>query len=109
MPARNVVRNYTEDSYYHIYNRGVEKRIIFLDNQDYKMFLYYLFIYLAPPPIIETIYPNLKFALRQGNFWGEVSLLAYVLMPNHFHFLIHQKDSDSITHFMRRITNAYTR
>ena len=49
MPGKNVLKQYVEEGYYHIYNRGVEKRKIFLDEQDYKVFLKYLKLYLDPP------------------------------------------------------------
>lgn len=42
MPAKNSVRQFIPNGYYHIYNRGVEKRTIFLDKQDYSVFLHYL-------------------------------------------------------------------
>ncbi len=42
MPAKNSVKYYIADSIYHIYNRGVEKRKIFLDEQDSGVFLGYL-------------------------------------------------------------------
>lgn len=109
MPSPTVIRQYIENGYYHIYNRGVEKRLIFLDNQDYRMFLYYLFIYLAPPIAIGHRYPKLKWNLKQNNLSGVITLLAYCLMPNHFHFLVKQGDKEAITKFLRRLTNAYTR
>lgn len=80
-----------------------------MDDADYKMFLYYLFVYLAPSSVIELAYPKLKNALKEGNFFSTIVLHSYVLMPNHFHFLLQQKKEDSTTRFMRRITNAYTR
>ena len=48
MPAKNTVKFYLPNSNYHIYNRGVEKRIIFKDDQDYKVFLSYVKEYLSP-------------------------------------------------------------
>ena len=48
MPARNSIKTYYENGYYHIYNRGVEKRKIFMDQQDYSVFLSYLKDYLLP-------------------------------------------------------------
>lgn len=108
MPAKNTIRFYKENGFYHVYNRGVEKRTIFQEIDDYKIFLYYLFIYLALPSLIEKKYPKLKNALRKGNFHSKLTLHCYILMPNHFHFLIHQTEKEFITQFMRRITNAYT-
>ena len=48
MPAKNRIKSYQAESYYHLYNRGVEKRIIFQDEQDYAVFLSYLQTYLLP-------------------------------------------------------------
>ena len=48
MPARNTLKVYVENGYYHLYNRGVEKRDIFLERQDYNVFLSYLADYLLP-------------------------------------------------------------
>ena len=42
MPARNIIKTYVSNGIYHLYNRGVEKRDIFLDAQDYRVFLNYL-------------------------------------------------------------------
>src|SRR3990170_2216093 len=100
MPAKNRIKEYSENSYYHIYNRGVEKRLIFLDQQDYGVFLSYLKEYLLPKNEKElfsrlsnpTLSPKEKDKilklLRLNNFAGEITLLAYCLMPNHFHLLI---------------------
>jgi len=57
MPAKNTLKQYVPGGFYHIYNRGVEKRDIFLDDQDYRVFLNYLKIYLSPK---EEILKELK-------------------------------------------------
>ena len=48
MPARNRIKTYLSNGYYHLYNRGVEKRTIFMDHQDFATFLSYLKEYLTP-------------------------------------------------------------
>ena len=53
MPAKNSIKTYIENGHYHIYNRGVEKRNIFLNEQDYRVFLSYLKLYLSP--VEETV------------------------------------------------------
>jgi len=114
MPARNVVKIYYENGFYHVYNRGVEKRTIFLDNQDYTVFLHFLKKYLTPVP--ET-------SAESANFWGaassefreapyeslygEIDLLAYCLMPNHYHLLLQQKKIDSMIKLLRRVCTSY--
>lgn len=108
MPARNTVRCYTKDGVYHVYNRGVEKRIIFIDEEDYKVFLYYLFIYLAPLNTVLDHYPKLKLTLQKNNLHEDIRLLAYALMPNHLHLLVKQDSNDGVTKLLRRLTSAYT-
>lgn len=120
MPARNSIKQYSENGYYHIYNRGVEKRKIFLDQQDYSVFLSYLKEYLLPKDEKELhnklADPNLSpkerdkiiKTLRLNNFSGEITLLAYCLMPNHFHFFIKQKNSGSIDKFINSLGTRYT-
>lgn len=120
MPSRNSIKQYVDNSYYHIYNRGVEKRLIFLDAQDYGVFLSYLKQYLTPKNELglrqklsdsNTSYKEkdkiLKL-LRLNNLYGEITLLAYCLMPNHFHFFIKQKNAISIDKFMQSLATRYT-
>ena len=109
MPAKNIVKKYIENGYYHIYNRGVEKRIIFKDKEDYSVFLHYLKLYLSTP---EELHKN-KIKKRRPdkyikkNLSEEVILLSFVLMPNHFHLLVKQQTKDGITKLMRRLITAY--
>ena len=116
MPSRNVIKVYIENGYYHIYNRGVEKRIIFKDTQDYKVFLTYLKEYLSPPPKpedIKTIFilqgESFKGIKRQPkNYYKEIELISYCLMPNHFHLLIKQVSKYSIEKFIRSLATRYS-
>lgn len=115
MPGKNILKVYVEEGYYHIYNRGVEKRKIFLDDQDYKVFLKCLKLYLDPPPLkipsrTVTI-NNYTFkapAKPLKNFHGQLELLSYCLMPNHFHLLIKQKAKNTIELFMRSLCTKYS-
>lgn len=87
----------------------MEKRIIFQDEIDYRYFLSLLKIYLEPkkeetPP--ETSAFTFKRSLN--NFYGEIKLIAFCLMPNHFHLLVWQKSSKSIEIFMRSLLTKYS-
>jgi putative transposase len=120
MPARNSRKVYLSEGYYHLYNRGVEKRDIFLDNQDYETFLSYLQEYLTPKDTERlklkledtTLYATEKViirrALRLNNFSKELTMLSYCLMPNHFHFLIKQTKPATIDRFMNSLGTRYT-
>lgn len=109
MPAKNIVKTYIEKAHYHVYNRGVDKRKIFLDNQDCSMFLYYLRLYLLPIEELkeETLTGRTKIRFLNLNLSKEVSLLSFALMPNHFHLLLKQNSLDGITKLMKRIATAY--
>ncbi len=108
MPSKNAIKTYVKNGIYHIYNRGVEKRDIFLDKQDYNIFLHYLKSYLLP--IEQQDKAKLPFSIRHSNSFDlpkEIRLLAYCLMPNHFHFMIKQLTERTIAEFMKRLGNAY--
>ncbi|MFA5933384.1 MAG: transposase [Microgenomates group bacterium] len=120
MPSRNRVKQYLDNGYYHIYNRGVEKRLIFLDEQDYAVFVSYLRDYLSPKDektlITKLSDPSTYYKdkdkilklLRLKNFADNITLLAYCLMPNHFHLFIKQTEAKSIDKFMRSLATRYT-
>lgn len=103
VPGRNIIKTYDENGYYHIYNRGVEKQNIFLDEQDYRVFLSYLKHYLSPVDEFEKISPSRKLK----NYFEEIDLLCYCLMPNHYHMLIRQHVSTAITSFIHSISTKY--
>ncbi len=105
MPHRNVIREFANDMSYHVYNRGVERRDIFLDSQDYYVFLNRLKLMLIDRTELDE-----KDLPRQPikSFHGEVELLAYCLMPNHFHLLLHQNSDSGISEFMRTLSTSYT-
>ncbi|MEK7097024.1 MAG: transposase [Patescibacteria group bacterium] len=120
MPAKNSVKTYISNGFYHIYNRGVEKRKIFLEEQDYRVFLSYLKLYLSP--VEETIEntnknSNLDYEEKSSkifrlnelkNFFNKIKLISYVLMPNHFHLELQQIGIKDIENFMRCLITKYT-
>jgi putative transposase len=120
MPAKNRLKTYVENGYYHIYNRGVEKRTIFQDEQDYGVFLSYLKEYLLPkdqealsqklqsPHISGLEKDKILKSLGRNNFNEEIMLLAYCLMPNHFHFFIKQRSAGSVDKFMQSLGTRYS-
>jgi REP element-mobilizing transposase RayT len=102
MPRKNTTREDDVDAFYHVYNRGNNKMDIFLDDSDYRYFEMLLARSLSPKKVFD------KFSRQYSNFNGEVHIYAYCLMPNHFHFLLHQKDQKQIEKFMSSIATAYT-
>ena len=108
MPGKNTLKTYKEKSYYHIYNRGVAKGRIFFDSHYFQIFLYYLKIYLLPKDLQggETLKVSPSRQLK--NHSGKIKLLAYCLLPNHFHLLVYQSDATAINFFMRSLATKYS-
>lgn len=114
MPQKYIVKEYVEDGIYHAYNRGVEKRKIFMDDQDYRVFLHLLKYYLSPTNKDEShpLHGKNNYILIRprpiSNLHGEVKLIAYCLMPNHFHLLLQQKNKDGMKKLMSKLTTTYS-
>ncbi len=99
---------------YHVYNRGVDKRPIFMDEQDYAVFLSFLKYALLPKDHEEKeperilISQAQRFNLRRLEVADELDLVAFCLMPNHFHLLFYQHSTDAITRCMRSLATGYS-
>ena len=120
MPSRYQIKSYCPNAYYHIYNRGVEKQSIFKEDQDYGVFLSYVKTYLEQKDE-KALYavlldPNstskekykAQHLLHLNNFFNTISLLSYCLLSNHFHFLVWQKEADTIDRFMNSLCTRFT-
>jgi len=101
-----VARNFRENAYFHVYNQGVGKRDIFLGKRDYETFLDYLRIYTFPPAEVSRQFPDLPERLTNKNLHKEIKLVAYCLMPNHFHFLLKQRLVQSVPKLLKQLTNG---
>lgn len=101
---------------YHLYNRGVEKRTVFIEDADYVRFIHDLFEFndTAPAPNLsyhlgtgqskEVGLPNIKRGARKLL----VELMAFCLMPNHFHLMVRQLVEGGVTLLMRKLGSGYT-
>lgn len=102
-----------DDTFYHIYNRGVEKRNIFKEGRDQERFIASLDIFNNQKPT-KNDFREAELERVKSNFTqvaGDnrlVSLVAYVLMPNHFHLILKSKTDGGITEFMRKLGTGYT-
>jgi len=108
MPAKHAIKCYVEGGYYHIYNRGVEKREIFIDKKDYSVFLRFLKEYLLPPDHKDLVeYQQLYPRRKPINCHDDIKLIAYCLMPNHFHLFIKQITHYGLKTFMKALLTNY--
>ncbi|MFZ2636698.1 MAG: transposase [Rectinemataceae bacterium] len=71
---------------YHVINRGVEKRLIFLDDPDYRRFL--------------SLVADQKAAF-------DFEVVAYCLMPNHYHLLLEMR-AENLSSVFKRLGQGYT-
>ncbi len=97
--------------FYHLYNRGTEKRSIFSGKSDYERFLTLLYFSNSDKPVhLQLQGRTLKEVTAAGTTRGEplVEICAYVLMPNHFHLLVRGKEEDGISLFMQKLLTGYT-
>jgi putative transposase len=75
------------DRFYHIYNRGNDRQSIFFDRENYLYFLR-----LTREHIVES----------------DIDILAYCLMPNHYHFLVYPRN-DRLSDAMKKLSLSYTK
>lgn len=102
MPAKNSIKFYDVPAFYHVYNRGAGRSPIFLDNKDRYKFLSLLQRYL-------DLDDDTKDANGKVYDKYDAQLVAYCLMDNHFHLLLHQEvDAQAITQLIRSVATAYT-
>jgi len=98
---------YLPNNYYHIYNRGINKREIFFDKNDWKHFQTLLYTRNSTKRIDSTRVKRLPLhKIDRGE--TIVDLAAYVLMPNHFHLLLKEKVEGGISSFMGKLGTAYS-
>lgn len=101
MPSRNIYKDYIAESYYHIYNRGIDKQDIFKDEDDYIVFLGLLKRYLSGEVSRKSS------GVPLPSYRGQIELLAFCLMPNHFHLFIYQTSKDGMRLLLKSLGVAY--
>lgn len=108
---------FVTEEIYHVYNRGVEKRDIFLEEQDYIRFIHDLFEFNDTAPAFNVGYHHSNLSKSHFNNFNNferkprkllVEILAFCLMPNHYHLLLKQRVNNGVTEFMRKIGTGYT-
>jgi putative transposase len=85
MPIRKI--QFQAGNYYHLYNRGNNRQEIFLERKNYSLFI---------------------LLIRQHLIKNKVDIIAYCLMPNHYHLLVYLND-ENLSQIMQSFSLAYTK
>ena len=106
---RNTI--FSTEEFYHIYNRGVDKRDIFMDSSDVARFLVCMSVFNTEAPI-GSIY---EYSREESNFGSSapkskklVNFVAFCLNQNHYHFILEPFVDDGIQKFMHKLSTGYT-
>ncbi len=105
---------FVEGEFYHVYNRGVDKRNIFSDEMDVQRFFQSMEEFNVVEPI-GSIYENSFIKDSDDNQLGSstpklqlVNFIAYCLNQNHYHFILEQVADKGVEKFMHRLGTGYT-
>jgi putative transposase len=109
---------FVNGEYYHVYNRGVDKRNVFLDRKDFIRFLKSIREFNRIDPI-GSLYEKDYQEKQKSSFQLEtgfhskpksiVEFICYCLNPNHYHFLLKQLEDRGIEKFMHKLGLGYTK
>lgn len=101
--------------FYHIYNRGIDKRTIFSSEKDYQRFVMLLRVSNSSNEksvrldnLINHSHKSFEEVMVFDKGENIVSVGAWCLMPNHFHILVKQEVDGGITKFMRKLGVGYS-
>jgi REP element-mobilizing transposase RayT len=86
MPRRDI--EFIKGGIYHLYNRGPGKHNLFFEDYNYQYVICRM----------TTYSPSLK-----------VTIIAYCLMPNHYHLLVRQDDEIPVAELPKRVFGGYSR
>lgn len=103
--------NFVIGNYYHIYNRGTDKRIIFKNKLDLQRFIESMASFNTLEPI-GSILEN-RYKKKEGSVNLEanpklVDIICYCLSPNHYHFILSPLVENGIEKFMQKLGAGYT-
>lgn len=93
--------------FYHVYNRGNSKQVIFRDKSDYAHFQQLLFIANGTNSyVFRDVFKNNIFEFNRGD--PLVAIGSYCLMPNHFHILLTPLVDEGVSKFLQKVLTGYS-
>lgn len=118
MPYRRTI--FAPNEHYHLYNRGNNKQCIFHEENDYIRFLFYI-LHFQSPVVFTDISEKVNRFKRTQDFGVPkevlntiisermVALIAFCIMPNHFHLIVKEVEEEGISRYMQRVLNGYSK
>jgi putative transposase len=96
--------------FYHIFNRGTEKRNIFTCKKDYERFIVNLILFntVNQNAVKNISRYNIECACQKIPDSGLVKIHAFSLLPNHFHLMLEQIAENGVARFLHRIEMSYS-
>lgn len=114
MPLRKVPL--VTDAYYHIFNRGINRQPTYLSKRDYERFIKTLSFYRPTEPSVKYSQSLKKPSDEQAELLQtiaclphQITIIAYCLMPNHFHLLLKQNEDCAISKYLGDVQNSYVK
>jgi REP element-mobilizing transposase RayT len=106
--------DFSTGEFYHVYNRGNDKKKVFNDDKDYLRFMVLLYtcnninsIHLSNHSGLSKPQNLLKmFSLKREETLVDIG--SYCLMPNHIHLLLKEKIEGGISLFLQKLFTAYS-
>ncbi len=86
--SNKTIHIQSSQTYFHVYNRGVNREQLFLEQRNYAYFLR---------------------RMEQGYDPMHLTIIAYCLMPNHFHLILKQREPGAIPSFMKKVCDGYAK
>ena len=103
---------FTTKEYYHVYNRGVDKRMLFEDESDVRRFIDTI-NYFNKEECYGGVYLEKQMEKSVKKFGHPMSklvtIVTYCVLGNHFHFVLRQEVDAGISKFMQKFGNGYTK
>lgn len=114
MPSKHP--KFITGEFYHVFNRGVEKREIFLETSDFFRFISCLYE-LNEKGLIK-MRDRIEARINRKRYTGVtcvsksrrealVEVIAFCLMSNHYHLVLRQLVDGGISLFMKKLGNSY--
>lgn len=110
------------DEHYHIFNRGINKQVIFHNHDDYSRFLFLIFYFQMEARVTHVsreVKEFKKFCVGQSSALATsadqvtgrrlVEIVAFCVMPNHFHLMVRELEEGGMATYMQRVLTAYSK